>query len=220
MLSWIAFVVAAFVLGGAVGTVSLKQSDLGNGESLAANKVLAAEFPAERAGEQVLLETRGGRLSGARYRAVVDDLVVRLSRTPSVARIESPLQRGNEGMRSKDGTAALLTFQITGDPETVADRVQPALAATAAVQRAHSELFIGEFGDGSANQAVNERIQKDFQRAEITSLPVTLVILLLAFGAVVAAGIPLLLGITAVAGALGVTALVSHSFPLTPRSTR
>ena len=120
-------------------------------------------------------------------------------------------------MRSKDATAALLTFQITGDPATAKDRVGPALAATAAVQRAHSEIFIGQFGDGSANQAVNERIQKDFQRAEITSLPVTLLILLLAFGAVVAAGIPLLPGMTAVAGALGVTALVSHLMPVDPQ---
>ena len=120
-------------------------------------------------------------------------------------------------MRSKDATAALLTFQITGDPATAKDRVGPAPAATAAVQRAHSEIFIGQFGDGSANQAVNERIQKDFQRAEITSLPVTLLILLLAFGAVVAAGIPLLPGMTAVAGALAVTALVSHLMPVDPQ---
>jgi RND superfamily putative drug exporter len=214
VLSWLAFVGVALVLGGAVGTVSLKPSDLGNGESLAANRVLAAEFPTERAGEQVLLESRSGPLPGAQYRAAVDDLVARLSRTPAIAQIESPLQRGNEGMRAKDGTAALLTFQITGDPATAKDRVQPALAATAAVQRAHPGLFVGEFGDGSANRAVNERIQKDFQRAEITSVPVTLLILLLAFGALVAAGIPLLLGITAVAGALGVTALVSHVMPV------
>ena len=220
VLSWLAFVVIAFVLGSVAGTVTLKQSDLGNGESLAANRVLAPEFPTERAGEQVLFQSRSGPLSGAQYRAAVDDLVARLSRTPAVARIESPLKHGNEGMRSKDGSSALLTFQITGDPATAKDRVQPALAATAAVQRAHSELFIGEFGDGSANRAISERIGKDFQRAEVTSLPVTLLILLLAFGAVVAAGIPLLLGITAVAGALGVTALVSHVMPVDPRSTR
>ena len=190
MLSWVAFVVVAFALGGAVGTVSLKPSDLGNGESLAANRVLAAEFPTERAGEQVLLQSRSGRLRGAQYRSAVDELVARLSRTPAIARIESPLQRGNEGLRSRDGTAALLTFQVTGDPATAKDRVEPALAATAAVQRAHPELFVGEFGNGSANQAVNERIEKDFQRAEITSLPVTLLILLLAFGALVAADDP------------------------------
>ena len=207
----------ACALGSAAGTVTLKQSDLGNGESLAANRVLAAEFPTERAGEQVLFQSRSGPLSGAQYRSAVDDLVVRLSRTPAIAQIESPLQPGNEGMRSKDGTAALLTFQITGDPATAKDRVVPALAATAAVQRAHSELFVGEFGDASANRAIGERIGKDFQRAEVTSLPVTLLILLFAFGALVAAGIPLLLGITAVAGALGVTALVSHVMPVDPQ---
>ncbi len=90
MLSWLAFVGVALVLGSAIGTVTLKQSDLGNGESLAANRVLAHEFPAERAGEQVLLQSRRGPLAGAQYRAAVDELVARLSRTPAVARIESP----------------------------------------------------------------------------------------------------------------------------------
>ena len=78
------------------------------------------------------------------------------------------------------------------------------------MQRAHPGLFIGEVGDGSANKAINERISADFQRAEVTSLPVTLVILVLAFGALVAAGIPLLLGLTAVMATLGLTALFSH----------
>ena len=90
VLSWLAFVGIAFALGGAAGTVTLDQSDLGNGESLAANKVLAHEFPAERAAEQVLLQSRGGPLAGAQYRAAVDDLVARLSRTPAIARIQSP----------------------------------------------------------------------------------------------------------------------------------
>ena len=78
------------------------------------------------------------------------------------------------------------------------------------MQRAHPELLIGEVGDGSANKAINERIAADFRRAEFTSLPVTLVILVFAFGALVAAGIPLLLGLTAVTAALGLTALLSH----------
>jgi RND superfamily putative drug exporter len=71
-------------------------------------------------------------------------------------------------------------------------------------------LLIGEVGDASANKAISKRIGEDFRRAEVTSLPVTLVILVFAFGALVAAGIPLLLGMTAVAAALGLTALLSH----------
>jgi RND superfamily putative drug exporter len=210
ILGWLAFVVVAFMIGGAVGTVALKHEDMGNGDSRAAERVLAQQFPRERAAEQVLIESRNGGLLGSDYRAAVDELVARLSHTPSVAQLESPLQRGNEGQRSKNGTAVLVTFQITGDPDTAKDRVAPALAATAAVQRAHPSLFVGEFGDASVNKAIMKRIQDDFAQAEITSLPVTLLILVVAFGALVAAGIPLLLGITAVGAALGLTALFSH----------
>ena len=122
----------------------------------------------------------------------------------------------NAGLVANDGRSALLTFQITGDPDTTQDRVAPALAATAAVQSAHPQLTIGEFGDASANKAVNQRIASDFRQAEITSLPVTLVILVIAFGALVAAGIPLLLGMTAVFAALGLTALFSHVIHVDP----
>src|SRR6185436_7046807 len=90
------------------------------------------------------------------------------------------------------------------------DRVDAALAATAAVQKAHPELRIGEVGDASIAKAMTDRLTSDFKKAEVTSLPVTLVILVLAFGALVAAGIPLLLGLTAVMGALGLIALFSH----------
>jgi RND superfamily putative drug exporter len=210
VLGWLAFVVVAFMIGGAVGTVTLKHEDMGNGDSRAAERVLAQQFPQERAAEQIIVQSRKGRLAGSDYRNAVEELVVRLSRMPSVADVQSPLTPGNEGQTSKDGTAVLVTFQITGDPDTAKNRVGPALAATAAVQRAHPSLFVGEFGDASANKAITKRISDDFRQAEVTSLPVTLVILVVAFGALVAAGIPLLLGITAVAAALGLTALLSH----------
>jgi uncharacterized membrane protein YdfJ with MMPL/SSD domain len=210
VLGWLAFVVVAYAIGNAAGTVNLRDEDWGNGESRAANQTLAQQFPRERAAEQVLIQSRSGKLRPAAERAAVGDVVARLSRLPAVAHLESPLAAGNEGQRSKDGTASLVTFQITGDPETAKDRVGPALEATAAVQRAHPDLFVGEFGDASANKAIMKRIGDDFQRAEVTSLPVTLLILVVAFGALVAAGIPLLLGMTAVAAALGLTALFSH----------
>src|SRR5204862_1381404 len=109
-----------------------------------------------------------------------------------------------------------LTFQVTGDPDTAQDRVGSALDATDAVQAAHPQVTLGEIGDASINKAVNTRLGSDFQKAEITSLPVTLLILVLAFGALVAAGIPLLLGITAVIGALGLTAAFSHVMHVEP----
>ena len=101
VLGWLAFVLAAFALGNAAGTVTLKTQDQGNGESRAANQILGQQFPRERAGEQVLIQSRGARLAGAAYRSTVADLVARLSHVRSVADIKSPLSAGNGGLVSK-----------------------------------------------------------------------------------------------------------------------
>ncbi|MGZ4332567.1 MAG: MMPL family transporter [Solirubrobacteraceae bacterium] len=215
VLGWLGFVIVAFLIGSSAGMVTLKPGEGENGQSRLADQTLATQFPRERASEEVLIESQHGPLAGA-YRAAVGELVARLSRTPSVAAIKSPLAPGNQGQVSNDGRAALLTFQITGDPSTAQDRVGPTLAATAAVQAAHPSLLIGEVGDASANKAINKRIAQDFQQAEVSSIPVMLFILVLAFGALVAAGVPLLLGITAVAAALGITELISHLLHVDP----
>jgi RND superfamily putative drug exporter len=211
VLGWLAFVFVAFAIGSAVGVVKMTTADYAIGDSGAADRILAREFPGERTLEEVLIQSRSStRLAPAELRSAVDDLVARLARAPAVASIRSPLVPPNRDQLSKDGRSALVTFQITGNPDTAQNRVGPALAVTAAVQRAHPDLLIGEVGDASASKAISKRIADDFRRAEFTSLPVTLVILVLAFGALVAAGIPLLLGLTSVAAALGLTALLSH----------
>ena len=71
-----------------------------------------------------------------------------------------------------------------------------------------------EFGSASATKALIKAYDGDFNRAEHTSLPVTLLILLIAFGSLVAAGVPLLLGFTAVIGALGLIKPISHLYPV------
>jgi len=208
--SWLAFVLIAFALGSLVGMVQLKSVEAENGQSRLADLTQAQQFPRERAGEEVLIESKSGPLAGTAYRVAVTDLVARLSRIPSVAVIRSPLDARNAGQISKDGRAALVTFQISGDPDTAQNRVAPALAATATVQREHPGLFVGEVGLASTNKTLNTLVGDDFRKAEATSVPVTLLILIIAFGALVAAGLPLLLGFTAVLAALGVTELLSH----------
>jgi RND superfamily putative drug exporter len=210
VLGWLVFVSVAFVLGSASGMVTLTQVETENGQSRLADQTQAQQFPRERAGEEVVIANPSGVLAGTSYRAAVTDLVRRLSSTRSVAAIRSPLALGNQGQISRNGRAALVTFQITGNPDTAQNRVAPALAATAAVQRAYPRLFVGELGTASTLRAVNSLISRDFRKAEATSMPITLFILVVAFGALVAAGVPLLLGFTAVLAALGVTEVLSH----------
>ena len=94
-----------------------------------------------------------------------------------------------------------------------ADKVPPVLAAVDALERSHPGFVIEEFGTASGDRALNETIAADLQRAGYLSLPVTLAILLLAFGGLVAAGIPVLLALSGVLGTFGLAALVSQVVP-------
>jgi uncharacterized membrane protein YdfJ with MMPL/SSD domain len=212
ILGWILFVVLATVIGGAVGQRMLAEEDMGNGESRAADQaVAAAGFPKE-SGEQVLVEAKGGRMTShdERFTAAVGDVVKRLQATARVKQVESPYAKGNEGQLSRDGSAALVTFKLAGEDDVAKDRVGATLAATKAAQEAHPDLRIEQFGDASANKALSAAFDKDFQKAEVLSLPITLVILILAFGSLVAAGLPLLLALTAVMGTIGLLGPVSQ----------
>ena len=108
----------------------------------------------------------------------------------------------------------MLTFEIAGDDNTAVDRVDPTLAATAAVQRAHPDLRVEQLGSASAEKAFDASLSRDFQRAETLSVPLTLIILLVAFGALVAAGLPLLLGLTAVGATFGLIGPISQLTPV------
>src|SRR5215210_6425231 len=109
----------------------------------------------------------------------------------------------------------VVNFENRGDSEKAEDKVDPILAATAAAQKAHPAMNIEQFGDASTGKAVSKMFEDDLKKAETLSLPLTMVILLLAFGALVAAGLPLLLGVTAVMATGGITAAISHLTPST-----
>src|SRR4051795_3384086 len=211
---WLAFVVIAFVLGGAIGTNTLSD-DAGNGQSRVADKAITkADFP-DKADEQVLVQSRDGKLraSDPKFQTAVAGVVTHLKSAKDVIDVQSPLSKGNEGQISKDGRSALVTFSVPGDEE-LDTKVVPSLDATAAAQREHPDLRIEQFGDASADKALGSSLDKDFRRAEFLSLPITLVILIVAFGALVAAGVPLLLAITAVIGTLGLIGPISQIVPM------
>src|SRR5205814_3596020 len=99
-----------------------------------------------------------------------------------------------------------------GKMDTADKRVQPLLDAVASLEKASPGFTVAEFGVASATHELSKTIDKDFQKAETLSVPITFVILLLAFGAFVAAGVPVLLAFTAVLGSVGLSALASHVF--------
>jgi RND superfamily putative drug exporter len=88
--------------------------------------------------------------------------------------------------------------------------VTPLQAVTTRVEHAHPDLRIAEAGEASVNAAINDRVASDLGSAESISLPVTLILMLLVFGAIIAAGIPVLLAISAVIATISLLAPLSH----------
>jgi RND superfamily putative drug exporter len=212
VFGWLGLCVLLMVIGSAVGTKELLDSQLGSGETARAQQILEqADFKTPSA-EQVLVQSRAIKADDPRFRAAVDDVVKRVAARPEVANLHSPYEVGNQAI-APDGRSALVRFDIRGDADTAKDRVEPVLDAVAAAQRAHPGLYIASFGNASAGHELDTTLSKDFQRAEMLSIPITLLILLLAFGALVAAGIPVVLAFSGVLAALGISALVSHLVP-------
>jgi uncharacterized membrane protein YdfJ with MMPL/SSD domain len=213
IFGWLAFVIAAFAIGNAVGTQSLKPSQYGVGESGRADKTIDDAFP-DRAAEEVLVQSETKGTGELDFKIAVNQVVGALRRTKYVRDVKNPYAPGNQGQLSSDGKSALVDFNIPGDPDQVKDRVDAPEKTVAALQKSHPGFRIEEFGDASADKAITKKFEDDFRKAEITSLPLTLAILFVAFGALVAAGVPLLLAITAVMAAIGLIGPISQIWPV------
>jgi RND superfamily putative drug exporter len=209
---WLAFVVVAFGLGGMVGTKSFDPSTSGPGESGRMDRILEAGFE-QPAGESVLVQSSTATVRDAAFTAAIEDVVRRVSGVASVQNVRSPLAPGNADRISADRRSVLIDFELRGDRDDAPDTVGPVLDRVADAQRAHPGFFIGEFGDASAEKAVETAYADDLGKAGLYSLPVTLLVLVVAFGALVSAGIPLLLALTAVFATFGLIALPSQLLP-------
>jgi RND superfamily putative drug exporter len=209
-LAWIAFVVVAIVGGSAVGSVMLSDSEQATGEAARAQAILQDAGFRQPATESVLVQSRSATVADPAFRTTVNRVVSRLQMLPQVKDVRSPLAQSAEGQISKDRHSALVQFDIRGKSEDAKDKVEPVLDAVAAVQKASPGYTVAEFGFASATKELDDTIGKDFAKAERLSLPITFLILLFAFGAFVAAGVPVLLGFSAVLGSIGISSLISH----------
>ncbi len=108
----------------------------------------------------------------------------------------------------------MVTFDMKGDNEVATKNIDAITAATEKVAKAHPDFYVGEAGSISSGKALDEMFNKQLAQAGERSVPLTLLVLLLVFGAVVAAGVPLLLALSAVIATIGLVALPSHLVPM------
>ncbi|MFI2206261.1 MMPL family transporter [Streptomyces sp. NPDC020192] len=210
---WVLFVVLALGLGSAAGRVDVDEGNQLKGETHTAAKIIDDAGIKQPAGETVLIQSKdgAGTATGSEFRAAVADVVKAVEGTGKVTGVTSPYTTHTI---SRDGRSALVQFDVRGDAKTAVDRIEPVLNAVAGVQKQHSGLRIEEIGGASMQKQYKDAFGDDFKQAEYSAVPVALGILLIAFGALVAALLPVALAITAIMATMGLMGVVSHLQPM------
>jgi putative drug exporter of the RND superfamily len=198
LISWLVFVVLATMVGGSLGLKTLGMTEWGIGESGRADDALNHAGFAQPAHERVLL-------TGAGAQAAAADLAERLDAVPAVAAVADPIT-------APRGGGVLVEAELRGRIDDASDHLAPVQAAVAATAKAHPDARLAQSGDASIQKAGDDKLQEDFQKAELSAVPLTLIILTIVFGAVVAALVPLGLGLTGVMATIGLIAIPSQLF--------
>jgi RND superfamily putative drug exporter len=215
VFGWLAFVVAALALGQALGTKQIDQNNSNVGESHRADTILRdAGFQTDPQTEIVLVQSKTLEATDPAFRAVVDDVVSTVKPFHTIKNLRSPYDAGHADQISADGRTVMVEWDMKGDNDYATKHIEPLTAATDRIAAAHPDFYVGEAGSISSGKALTEMFNKQLAQAGERSIPLTLLILLLVFGAIVAAGLPLLLALSAVAGTIGLVALPSHIVPM------
>ncbi|MEU6852101.1 MMPL family transporter [Actinacidiphila alni] len=209
---WLLFVILAMFIGQSAGRVDLDQDKSMAGEVNQAATINDNAGLKSAAGEMVLIQGKGSvKATDPAFRTAVSDVITAVKGTGKVTAVTSPY---DTKAVSADQRSALVRFDMLGSEDDAPDQVQPVMDAVKKVQSGHQDLKIEEFGDASAGKVLNDAFGSDFKTAEYSAVPVALGILLIAFGALVAALLPVALAMTAFLAAGGVVAMVSHSVPM------
>ncbi len=208
LLVWVTFVAAAVAAGSFITTQATTDADYRLGQSGRADQIVADAGLDAPDTENVLITPKAGQLDAAEAQAAAIDVRREMSDVAGVTSVGRPVW-------AKDRDAMLISISLARDQDQQPDAATLE-GITADVQRDHPSLHVAEAGDLSLDDAINERVGEDLASAEGLSLPVTLVIMLLAFGALIAAGIPVLLAISGVLVTIGIYAPISYLVPSEP----
>lgn len=206
ILGWFGFVVLCLVVGIMMGTNSATTEDYRVGEAGRAEAMASHAHLQHKPTEQVMIRADSGKLDQGSAQAAARDVSQRMQGLPEVDSVDPPVL-------SKDGSAMRVQVAMTGPELEGGEHVDALRKQTSQAQRSHPDLVIEQTGNASVDKGVEEQRGNDLRLSELITLPVTLVTLLLVFGSVLMAGVPVLLAVSTIAAAIGMSMIVSHIFP-------
>jgi uncharacterized membrane protein YdfJ with MMPL/SSD domain len=217
VFGWLAFVIGALVLGTMVGTTLIDKSDASVGESHRADQIIKdAGFTIDAKGksideqsELVLVQSKTLTVEDPAFRVAVADVTKTLAGFPQVTQLTSPPLNGQpSGDISKDGHSVLIKYVPKGTYEEAVKYIDTIDDAVAEVDARHTSVTFDPVGL-TTDKELDKVIQGGLGKAGLISIVLTVIILMFVLGSLVAASIPLLVGITSVLATFGLVAFAS-----------
>jgi RND superfamily putative drug exporter len=196
-VAWVVLFVAGIAIGsGVFERLDPDVGDVEGTESALADARLQALDPG---GPSIAALADGADPRDPRTAAAIRATTERLRAIPGVAQVAEPLS-GPPELLARDGRAALVAVELA--PGLDDDRFDRALEAAEAELRRLDAPRVLVGGGPLQDQEFEDQVAADLARAELLSMPVVLVLLLVVFGGIVAAGLPVLVALVGVAGTL------------------
>src|SRR4051794_16887041 len=215
IFGWLGFVVLALALGMTVGTKQLKVEDANTGGARKAAKILKKGFPESAPQtEFVVVQSATKTVADPAFRATVDDVVRSIQGDPATKNFKSPLTPANADQISKDRRTVMVTWDMKGEYDAATKKIDAIEARVAVSGARHPGFYVGEAGAVSSGKALDKMFGDQLALAGERSIPITIAVLLLVFGALVAVGVPLLLALSGVMATIGLVALPSQLVPM------
>src|ERR671937_816171 len=215
VFGWLAFVVAALAIGQVVGTKNIDMKDANVGQSHKADQILNDGFPqADPQTEFVLVQSKTRTVKDPAFRATVNDVVGTVKGNPAIKNLKSPLDPKNRDQVAKNRRTVIVTWNMKGEADVAKKKIDAIEASIAKVSDRHPSFYVGEAGSVSSGKALDKIFTDQLKLAGERSIPITIIVLLLVFGALVAVGVPLLLALSGVIATVGLVALPSHLVPM------
>ncbi len=164
--------------------------------------------------EIAIVQSKHATIADPEFRAAIDDVARTVAPLANVHNLRWPHGRAHRDQVSRDGRTALVEWDMSGKLKAAEKQIDPLTAAVGSAAARHPGFYIGEAGAASSDKALTKLFSEQLGQAGERSVPLTLLILVLVCGSLLAAWIPLMLGLQAVIATVGLTAIVSHITPV------
>jgi RND superfamily putative drug exporter len=167
--------------------------------------------------DTVVVTSQALMIDDPAFRSVIDQTTADLRSVEGIAAASNGFEQPDANLISADGHTMLIPVTFVGDFDEAKRHTDAFLAA---IDRENTEgVAVLAVGDVSIDDTYSTMAEEDLRQGEMIGVIVALIVLVIVFGALVAAGMPLILGLVSIAVALGLTALLGNVLELSMITT-